>query len=296
VTGTPHTCALPGDYFYVKPGGYTTDADAISAPLLTETDFTNYYNNSFIRPGDPCDNPGPNGATRLADSTFDNDSTPLNGVNGNGSAAQFNLTPTYNYTCEAKDNAGRVVGELTWNNTTKLLQIRGTIYLDGNVTISQNATYQGVNSTGVHPSGDTSGTDGIGGQAVLYISGTYSQSNVRLCGWDTTTDTAAVTGSACDFNKWTPNTSMLMIVAHGSADSFTLAGGSSCSFQGAVYALYNASFGQQCRVEGPFIATTMAVGQGVSMKPLPGVSDLPVGAPGNPNTAGVPEAPSYGAG
>ena len=54
--------------------------------------------------------------------------------------------------------------------------------------------------------------------------------------------------------------------------------------------------GQQCRIEGPVISSTMTVGQGVSMKPLPGITDLPVGAPGNPNTAGVPEAPGYGGG
>ena len=171
LNGTGHTCSPPSDYFYVKSGGYSTTANAISAPLLTNTDFTTYYNTAFIRPGDPCDSPGPNGATRLADSKFDNDTTALNGTNGNGSAASFDLTPSSSYTCEAKDNAGKVIGELSWDNTNKLLKIRGTIYIDGNVTFSQDATYQGVNGSGVHPSGDLTGNDAIGGQAVLYISG-----------------------------------------------------------------------------------------------------------------------------
>jgi Tfp pilus assembly protein PilX len=293
LNGNPHTCAPPGDYFYVKAGGYSTTAPAINAPALTNSDFSTYYATAHIRPGDPCDNPGPNAATRLADSKFDNDTTALNGAGGNGSAATFDLTPSSSYTCEAKDTAGRVVGELTWDNTNKLLKIRGTIYIDGSVTLTQNATYQGVNSDGVHPSGDYSGSDGIGGQAVMYISGTFSGNNVRLCGWDTRTDSAAVTSSVCDFTKWTPNTSMLMVVAHGSTNSFSLGGGSGCYFQGAVYAMYNTDIGQQCRVEGPLISTTMTIGQGASMKPLPGITDLPVGAPGNPNTAGVPEKPTY---
>jgi len=38
------------------------------------------------------------------------------------------------------------------------------------------------------------------------------------------------------------------------------------------------------------------IGQSVKMKPLPGLADLPLGAPGNPNTSGVPEAPSYAGG
>jgi Tfp pilus assembly protein PilX len=291
-----HACAPPGDYFYVKSGGYSSTAPAITAPLLTNSDFTTYYNTAYIRPGDPCDNPGPNSSNRLANTKFDNDTTALNGTNGNGSAASFDLTPSASYTCEAKDTAGRVIGELSWNNTTKILQVRGTIYIDGSVTYSQDAVYQGVNNSGVHPSGDTTGNDGIGGQAVLYISGTFSGSNSQLCGWDTVHDQAAKTGSSCDFTKWTPNTSMLMIVAHGSTTSFSLGGGSGCYLQAAIYSMNLADFGQQCRVEGPVISSTMLVGQGVTMKPLPGISDLPLGAPGNPNTAGVPEAPSYSGG
>jgi Tfp pilus assembly protein PilX len=296
LNGTAHTCSPPSDYFYVKSGGYSTTANAISAPLLTNTDFTTYYNTAFIRPGDACDSPGPNGATRLADSKFDNNTTALDGTNGNGSAASFDLTPNASYTCEAKDTAGKVIAELSWDNTNKLLKIRGTIYIDANVTFSQDATYQGVNGSGVHPSGDLTGNDAIGGQAVLYISGTFSSNNTRLCGWDTLHDQAAVTGSVCDFSKWTPNTSMLMVVAHGSTTSISLGGGNGCYVQGAFYSMNLTDLGQQCRVEGPVISSTMTVGQGVSMKPLPGITDLPVGAPGNPNTSGVPEAPGYGGG
>src|SRR5205807_9810234 len=143
---------------------------------------------------------------------------------------------------------------LTWDNTAKILKIRGTIYVDGSVTLSQDATYQGVNSSGVHPSGDTTGADGIGGQAVLYISGTYTQSNHKLCGWDTAIDQTASTGGNCDFSKWTPNTSMFMVVAHGTTTSFSLGGGSGCYFEGAIYSVNLADFGQQCRVEGPVIS------------------------------------------
>jgi len=296
LNGTAHTCSPPSDYFYVKSGGYSTTANAINAPLLTNTDFTTYYNTAFIRPGDPCDNPGPNSGTRLADSKFDNNTTALDGTNGNGSAASFDLTPNASYTCEAKDNSGKVIGELSWDNTNKLLKIRGTIYIDANVTFSQDATYQGVNGSGVHPSGDLTGSDAIGGQAVLDNSGTFSSNNPRLCGWDTLHDQAAVTAGNCDFSKWTPNTSMLMVVAHGSTTSISLGGGSGCYVQGAFYSMNLTDLGQQCRVEGPVISSTMTIGQGVSMKPLPGITDLPVGAPGNPNTSGVPEAPGYGGG
>ena len=44
------------------------------------------------------------------------------------------------------------------------------------------------------------------------------------------------------------------------------------------------------------IAGTMSIGQSAQMKPLPGLADLPLGAPGNPNTSGLPDPPSYSAG
>ena len=44
------------------------------------------------------------------------------------------------------------------------------------------------------------------------------------------------------------------------------------------------------------IAGTLNIGQSAKMKPLPGLADLPLGAPGNPNTSGVPEAPAYASG
>ena len=89
---------------------------------------------------------------------------------------------------------------------------------------------------------------------------------------------------------------MLMLVLHGGPTSASFGGGNGCYYQGAIYSMNLIDAGQQCVLEGPMISGTMTVGQGVAMKPLPGISDLPVGAPGNPNTQGLPEAPAYGGG
>jgi Tfp pilus assembly protein PilX len=296
LTGAAHTCATPGDYFYVQAGGYSTSAPAISTPVLTNTDFTNYYGSAYVRPGDPCDSPGPNGGNRLANTTFDNDSTALNGAGGNGSAATFDLTPGSSYTCRATDSQGHVIAELDWDNSAKILSIRGTFYFDGSLTISQAGVYRGVNSSGSHPSGDYTGNDGIGGQAVLYASGGFTMGNsAQLCGWNTRTDAAAKTGGNCDFSLWTPNTSMLMIVSHKSgagAVSFS----QSAQFQGAIYAVGDVSTANSVEVHGPMLTNSVTIGNSVKLRPIPAITDLPLGAPGNPNTAGLPDAPSYGGG
>ena len=38
----------------------------------------------------------------------------------------------------------RRTGQLSWNNRTKTLTITGSVFLDGNLTISQSGTYTGT--------------------------------------------------------------------------------------------------------------------------------------------------------
>jgi hypothetical protein len=280
---TPHTCARPSagsDYFYVKTGGYSTSAPAISSPSLTTTDWDNYYQTATISRLSPCLSGG------LAGSVFDNDTTRNTSL-----SAGFNLTPTTSYTCQTKNTNGSVIGELDWDATNHLLSVRGTVFIDGNVTINGLVKYRGVDHYGLHPSG-SNGSDGTGGMMVMYVSGTVSLSNGGVfCGWNTNNDTAAYSSTTCDFNAWTPATSMFMFVAAGGV---TL--NQSSFFQGAIYSGGNVTLGQSAQTEGPIITNTLTLGQSVQMKPLPGLADLPLGAPGNPNTSGVPEQPSYSSG
>jgi Tfp pilus assembly protein PilX len=283
VTNAGHTCVRPptgSDYFYVKSGGYSATADPIASPSLTSTDWDNYYQTSTISRLSPC------AAGGLASTNFDNDTTRNTSL-----TTAFNLTPATNYTCQTKNANGYVIGELDWDASSHILNIRGTIFIDGNVTINGLVKYRGVNKYGTHPSG-SDGSDGLGGMGVMYVSGTVSLSNSGVfCGWDTVHDTAAYNGSSCDFSAWTPGTSMLMFVAHGGV---TL--NQSSFFQGAIFSEGNVTLGQSAQTEGPIITNTLTLGQSVQMKPLPGLADLPLGAPGNPNSSGYPEQPSYGSG
>ncbi|MFL5946229.1 MAG: hypothetical protein ACJ74C_12470 [Gaiellaceae bacterium] len=283
VTNAGHTCQRPptgSDYFYVKSGGYTSQADPIIAPTLSTTDWDNYYQTATMSRLSPCLAGG------LSSSSFDNDTTRNTSL-----TTAFNLTPGTNYTCQTKNNNGFVIGELDWNATTRILSVRGTVFIDGNVTIDGVVKYRGVNKYGTHPSG-SDGSDGLGGMMVMYVSGTVSLSNNGVfCGWNTTNDTAAYNGSSCDFSAWTPGTSMLMFIAKGGV---TL--NQSSFFQGAIYSDGNVSLGQSAQTEGPIVTNTITLGQSIQMKPLPGLADLPLGAPGNPNTSGYPEQPSYTSG
>ena len=282
VASTAHTCSPSSptnDYFYVKSGGYSTTAPAINAPVLTSADWDGYYQNATISRMKPCDSGG------LPGTSFDNDTTRNTSL-----PSTFVLTAGSNYTCQTTVN-GKVVGELDWNSSTRILQVRGTVFIDGNLSIDGVVKYRGVNANGAHPAG-TDGSDGEGGMMVMYVSGTVSMTNTGVfCGWNMTNDTSAYSGGTCDFSAWTPGTSMFMFIAGGGV---TLNQGS--YFQGAIYTAGSVTLGQSAQTEGPIIAGSITLGQSVKMKPLPGLADLPLGAPGNPNTSGVPEAPAYGSG
>ena len=282
VANTAHTCSPSSptnDYFYVKSGGYSTTAPAINAPVLTSADWDGYYQNATISRMKPCNTGG------LPGTSFDNDTTRNTSL-----PSTFVLTAGSNYTCQTTVN-GKVVGELDWNSGTRILQVRGTVFIDGNLSIDGVVKYRGVNANGAHPAG-TDGSDGEGGMMVMYVSGTVSMTNTGVfCGWNMTNDTSAYSGGTCDFSAWTPGTSMFMFIAGGGV---TLNQGS--YFQGAIYTAGSVTLGQSAQTEGPIIAGSITLGQSVKMKPLPGLADLPLGAPGNPNTSGVPEAPAYGSG
>jgi len=278
LTNAGHSCQPGNDYFYVKDGGYSADAPEIIAPMLTTTDWDGYYQNATISRLKPCLAGG------LSLFLFDNDT-----LRNNSLATTFNLTPGSSYSCRTTDGNGAVVGELDWDAPARVLSVRGTVFVDGNVSIDGLVTYRGVNSRGMHPAG-SKGLDGEGGEMVMYVSGTVSLTNSGVfCGWNTVNDTAAYNGSTCDFDAWTPWSSMFMFVANGGVSL-----SQSSYFQGAIFTSGAVSVGQSSQTEGPLIAGTLTIGNSAQMKPLPGLADLPLGAPGNPNTSIVIEQPIYG--
>jgi hypothetical protein len=226
------------------------------------SDFDGWYENANPGPMHACNPPS---ATPM----FDNDA-PNYDLSTNGSVGTVDITPLTSYSCVGKDSSGMTVGEITWDATTRMLTLRGVMYIDGSVAIDDNVliTYQG--------------------QATLYLTGTFTMSNgqTRLC--------AAWTGTDCDFTAWDPNTDMLIVVAHGNdgaGNSITFNQG--VQFQGGLFAENAIDLGQSSRSEGPMIGSTVKLGQTVQIKPLPLIDTLPLGAPGNPNTHATPQKPVY---
>jgi hypothetical protein len=258
VTTAAHTCTSADNVFAGTYPAFT------SIPIAgSDSDFTTWYTSA---------SPGPKNACTTSSGTppvWDNDTT-LN-LATNGSAGSFNLTPASNYSCVSASG-----GQLSWNATSHVLTVSGTMYFDGSV-YSSNGT---INS--------------YSGSGVIYLTGTFTLSlNSGLC--------AVLLSGNCNWNDpaatpnpgWDPNSKMLIISAHGdngSGDSIVFSQGA--QFQGGLYANKNANFGNSSTAQGPIQARgSLVFGNAVSLKPLPYITTLPLGAPGNPNTHASTRAP-----
>jgi Tfp pilus assembly protein PilX len=223
-----------------------------------------WYSNASPGPIKNC-----TGANRVgAVPTFDNDTTQDRDL-----PAPVNLTPTSNYTCRTYIGA-QPLGELSWNNTTKVLTVLGTIFFDGDLQITQQAEYNG--------------------QATIYVAGSFWMGGSNMM--------CAVKSGSSDCNwatsgGWDPNTELLGIVTKGAggnsgnveADT-TVKIDSSAKWQGAIYGgPYKAKLLSSVRVAGPVIADEVYVESSLQTEPFTTIVTSPTALPGNSTTWARPD-------
>jgi hypothetical protein len=242
--------------------GVSGSVPSIAAP---SADFASWYTNSLPGPTQDCT------TKSTAPNTPPQFDTLTNGayVRDNNNPLQ-NLTPNYSYTCRVGP-ASAPDGELSWDNSTKTLTVRGTIYIDGSAKIDNNTLNRYV------------------GQATIYLSGTFYL-NGKLCG--------GVSGSSCDFASWDPNSRLLAIIANGigptgnssvpTGDSIYVANGG--QFQGALYATGNLEYGNNAFSDGPMIGSQIILANNVTTQAFAPVV-APPGMPGSNDVYAQPNPP-----
>ena len=136
-------------YYHTQAGAKPcTSADKVYATTITSTpsglskpqiDMDWWYDNAKPGPKHPCT------TTVGTPPVWDNDSTYDLSLPVDDSWSE--VTPTNrSYTCQVRDVQNNLLGELSWNHTTNVLTIYGTIFLDGDFRFDDNgqiAHYQG---------------------------------------------------------------------------------------------------------------------------------------------------------
>jgi len=233
--------------------GVNNDPFVVAEPVA---DFPGWYENAI---------PGPSQSCTTASGTppaFDNNYPSLD----NSVLTAFDLTPAISYTCRVGPE-GSPSGELSWNATTKMLTVIGTIYIDG----SARAANGQVNT--------------YNGQGSLYLSGTFVvDSGTKIC--------AAVSGSNCNFSGWDPNAEMLTVVANGAdAGNNGVVINANSAFQGALFATQNVYLNNGVTVDGPIVGSTVIINNSVTTDSFPTITTVPAGMPGNPAVYAQPNPP-----
>jgi Tfp pilus assembly protein PilX len=240
-----------------NPPNYVVGVNNVPTLLTAPTtDFPGWYENSIPGPSQSCTTSS--GTPPVFDTNYP--------TRDNSVTTPFDLTPASSYTCRVGP-AGNPSGELSWNATTKMLTVSGTIFIDGSAKVTNSAaTYNG--------------------QAALYLSGTFLVSG-KLCG--------AYSGANCDAAGWDPNTEMLTVVTGSTGGQVTAGDGvqlaNGAAFQGALYSSGNIEMGNNAITDGPMVGAQIILSNNVTTSSFGTVTTVPVGQPGNPEVYAQPNPP-----
>ncbi len=245
-----------------------------NAPTLTSTQIQNAYSSFDPGPSHPClagTNPAPPAA-----GSFDNDAVY------NNSAGTFDLAPAASYACISQNGASK--GYLIWNNSgspitvggvtvgANTLAVNGSIFIDGSLTLSRSVYYTGT--------------------AVVDIAGDFTITG-------NSTNVCATSPCNTNLNAWqgsSGNNSMLTIALVG-ASKTVLMNANSQTFQGSIWTQPSGVVtltGNSPILEGPMSLGSIDLQtNSASLKPLPAIKNMPVGAPVPPNTSVSIGAPTY---
>ena len=167
------------------------------------------------------------------------------------------------YTCQVKEN-GVLKGEISWNHTTHVLKVFGTIYIDGDIRFDDNGQI-------VH----------YQGRAIIYASDD-TEFDERVCAGGTGMTNCAA--SAATMASWNPSADLLTILAgnlstsqpccplqenaefdHSTQGNNTSQGDDPAApgaFQGIVYAAGNCQIHEQFLLSGPVICNRISISDG----------------------------------
>jgi hypothetical protein len=249
---SPSACATGGWNWHV---GTTDTFIPRDAPEETVSDIQHDYSTFNLGPAHPCA-AGNNPYAPLASTVFESSGN----TTYDNSAGTWNLTPGASYTCNS--TSGPTVGQLQWDNGSKVLTITGSVFIDGNLTINQSLTYTGT--------------------GIIEVAGTITLSGNGL-------HVCAV--SNCSFTNWqgtTGNNQMLTLASLASNTTAVTFLNNSQTFQGSLWTQPSSSLTfvkNGDSLQGPMsIGSFDATFNNATLQPLPVIKNMPVGAPVPPNT------------
>lgn len=241
----------------------TQSPQGLSKPQI---DMAYWYDNAKPGPKFPCNNAGgsfPGG--------FDNDSTYNNSISDSAE-----VTPTgSSYTCQRIDAYGNVEGEISWNHTTQVLTIKGTIFRDGDFRFDDNGQI-------VH----------YQGRGIIYAAGDIEFDELVCAGGSGNTSCVTQAGG---MSNWNPAQNMMTVLAGDDSEFdqgsiWTQDPATPSGLQGIIYAKDDCTVHENFHLSGPIICDVIGMPSAANgwptYYPWPPLGSLTEGqAYGSPNNA-----------
>jgi hypothetical protein len=208
----------------------TTSPQGLSKPQI---DMAYWYDNAKPGPKYPCNNVGgsfPGG--------FDNDSTYNNSI---WDSAE--VTPTgSSYTCQRLDQFGNIEGEISWNHTTQVLTIKGTIFRDGDFRFDDNGQISHYH-----------------GRGIIYAAGDIEFDEL-VCAGGTGTESCVTNG----MSNWDPSQNMMTILAGDDSEFdqgsvWDQSPSTPSGLQGIIYARDDCTVHENFHLSGPIICDVIGM-------------------------------------
>ena len=237
-----HNPCIAADQVFATVSNSTLTPAVLSAPVV---DWDYWHRNASPGPFAPCQE------KTGTPPTFDVGTPPVRDANLVSTAS---LAPAgASYTCKTK------YGELSWNHVSKIMTIRGSIFIDGSATF------------------DSVGAMTYTGQGTLFVSGQMTINGTQLC--------AALTSGVCNFSAWNPNATYMSIATNAKYFGFSTYYGIqlvSSGFQGGLYSTYTVDAGQTSDIDGGVIGSRIVLGQKAN---ITAPTTVPAGHPGTAITS-----------
>jgi hypothetical protein len=197
----------------------TTNSTDLVKPTI---DLPYWYENAMPGPKHNC-------TTGSVPGGFDSNSTY------DYSRASYEVTPTNtDYTCEYRDAQGTLVGQLSWNHTTHVLLVKGTIFFDGDFRFDDDG--QLVNYQG---------------RAIIYATGDVEFDEL-VCAGGNGTNNCVNNG----MQNWDPTQNLLIVLSGDDSEydqGATQAQAVPSGLQGIVYAKDDCTIHENFYSSGPLI-------------------------------------------
>ena len=240
-----HTPCTSTDHVYATTIT-STPAGSNPALVMPQVDFDYWWANAKPGPKHFCTNPNPG----LSNTFFDNDAASTSAPNGslavNGEMAPANSS----YTCQVVEN-GVLKGELSWDHTTHVMTVSGTIFIDGNFRWDTDGEV-------VHYFGRAN-----------VMSSKDDEIDAVVCagGSGTTLATSCLT----DMSNWDMSQNMIVLMSQmdneydqgasgcGGAPPNCYGGHLPAGFQGILYSTADCMIHQQFQDSGPVICNTISI-------------------------------------